>query len=282
MPGARAMPPAATRATATTEAANKCLLIFSPPSRQRQPRPRIDARPQPYGSHTKQTYAAPRWQTTTSAPHVGQRIPCLYVPPWIGHGESSFAQVAQMRQDGSARGISVTTRGSAAALSALQYRVVDVLQRAERARRSPPGGGRSAGRRGSDRRGAAGRRRPAASPPRSRRSAGSSLRLRAGRRRRRQDTSRFPADASGGASTLHDRVSDLLQRAERARRAPGLDEVRRLDVVGRGRRGHALGGANVEARSRRHDVRRRQRSCRRRSLDTSVIYFAIRVSSVTS
>jgi hypothetical protein len=59
-----------------------------------------------YGSHTKHTYAAPRWQMTTVVPHVGQRIPCLYVPPWTGHGGSSFVQVAQTRQDGSARGMS--------------------------------------------------------------------------------------------------------------------------------------------------------------------------------
>ena len=58
-----------------------------------------------YGSHTKHTNAAPRWQMMTVAPHVGQRIPCLYVPPWTGHGGSPFVQVAQTRQDGSARGM---------------------------------------------------------------------------------------------------------------------------------------------------------------------------------
>jgi hypothetical protein len=38
--------------------------------------------------------------------HVGQRIPYLYVPPWIGQGGSPFIQVAQMRQVGSAGGMS--------------------------------------------------------------------------------------------------------------------------------------------------------------------------------
>jgi hypothetical protein len=88
--------------------------------------------PRPHGSHTKHTYAAPRWQTTTVAPHVGQRIPCLYVPPWVGHGGSSFAQVAQMRQDESANGTALLLLRLLRRVQAtLHDRVGDVLRGAE-------------------------------------------------------------------------------------------------------------------------------------------------------
>jgi hypothetical protein len=41
-----------------------------------------------HGSHSKHTYAAPRWQMMTTLPHVAQRVPYLYVPVWIGQAGS--------------------------------------------------------------------------------------------------------------------------------------------------------------------------------------------------
>jgi len=83
-----------------------------------------------------QTYAAPRWQIMTVVPHFGQRIPYLYVPPWIGQGGSPFIQVAQMRQDGSAGGMSARDPLLVLPLpveAPLQNRVGDLLRPADHA-----------------------------------------------------------------------------------------------------------------------------------------------------
>ena len=73
----------------------------------------------------------------TTAPQVGQRVPYLYVPQWIGQAGSPFIQVAQMRQNGSARVMSVA-RDPLLVLplsveAPLQNRVGDVLRPAEHA-----------------------------------------------------------------------------------------------------------------------------------------------------